>query len=423
MSLASLSNRSEPRSSATTENLGTLEGIQEFFWATEPTKSRLALVIAEVVGPSTPDDWKNALGKVRQRYPILAASIAKTPGARPHFEPSLLESIPLRVTRYEDDLSIDQLMAEELAISFGRGEGALARVVLCHGPERSLIVFVGHHAACDGLTIVNMVQDLIAATVGESLGPVVPIRSTTGELLGLPGPPPYSSLLGRTPATECPALDFPFPTVSSQRVEADTVAKVVLRARQEKTTVHGALVAAFITAGQHSFIPWRTEPVVCLSPIDLRPLLKLEQAAGVLTTIHPTIAMPTDRPEFWDFARTVSTAMPGSRTIEAARGGTLAVREVVSHEPDPYDPATVDRRGFFNHHLMVSNYGAGEYRTDFGSLKLAALYPSHISGGTPDTQTISAITVAGALHVTHASRAPIPSFLKDSLTLLLASCD
>jgi hypothetical protein len=77
----------------------------------------------------------------------------------------------------------------------------------------------------------------------------------------------------------------------------------------------------------------------------------------------------------------------------------------------------------FNHHLMVSNYGAGEYRTDFGSLKLAALYPSHISGGTPSTQTISAITIAGALHVTHASRAPIPSFLKDSLALLLASCD
>jgi hypothetical protein len=423
MSLASLSNLSESRSSATTENLGTLEGIQEFFWATEPTKSRLALVIAEVVGPSTPGDWRNALGRVRQRYPILAARIAKTPGARPHLEPSPLESIPLKVVPYRKDLNIDQLMAEELAVSFGRGDGALARVVLFHGTERSLIIFVGHHAACDGLTIVNMLQDLIAAAAGESLGPVVPILRTTGELLGLPEPPPYSALLPTRPATECPALNFPSPVVSSQSLEADALAKLVLRARQEKTTVHGALVAAFISAGKLSFSPWGAEPVVCLSPIDLRPLLELKQAAGVLTTIHPTIGLPGDRPAFWDFARSVSTAMPGSRTIEAARGGTLAVREVVSQEPDPYDPATIDPRGFFNHHLMVSNYGAGDYRTDFGSLKLVALYPAHISGGTPNTQTISAITVAGVLHLTHASRAPIESFLKVSLKLLLASCD
>lgn len=423
MSLASLSNLSESHSGATSVNLGTLEGIQEFFWATEPTKSRLALVVAEVVGPSIPEDWENALKKLRQRHPILAARISKTPGVRPHFVPSLLGSIPFRVEPYREDLSIDQLMAEELAISFDRGEAALARVVLFHGPERSLIVFVGHHAACDGLTLVNMVQDLISAAAGESLGTVVPILPTTGELLGLPEPPPYSSFLGKSAATERPVLGFPFPVVSSQRLEPDTLAKVILRARQEKTTVHGALVAAFVSAGKASFAPWRTEPVACLSPIDLRPLLKLGPAAGVLTTIHPTIAMPSDNPQFWDFARMVSGAMPGSRTIEAARGGTLAVREVVSQEPDPYDPATVDPRGFFNHHLMVSNYGAGEYRTDFGSLKLAALYPSHISGGTPDTQTISAITIAGVLYVTHASRAPIQSFLRDSLTLLIASCD
>jgi hypothetical protein len=419
MSLASLS---ETHSSAVDRNLGTLEGIQEFFWASEPTKSRLALVIAEVVGPSTTEDWKIALGKVQQRYPILSTRIAKVPGARPYFELSPTASIPLRIVSYKENLSIDALMAQELAISFDRGEQSLARVTVFHAPEKSLISFVGHHAACDGLTIVNMVQDLISAAAGELLGPVVPILPTTGELLGLPEPPPYSVLLPTKPATERPDLGFPAPVVSSQRLEADVLARVVARARQEKATVHGALVAAFISAGKLAFEPWTMNPVVCLSPIDLRPLLELDHGAGVVTTIHPTIVMPDDCPLFWDFARTVSSAMPGSRTIDAARGGTLAVREVVSQEPDPYDPATVDPRGFFNHNLMVSNYGAGAYRIAFGSLKLAALYPCHISGGTPSTQTISAITIAGSLHVSHASRAPIEAFLKDSLGLLVSSC-
>ena len=414
---------SESRPSNVPMRLGTLEGIQEFFWASEPTKSRLALVLAEVVGPATVEDWQNALRKVQERYPLLSARIGKVQGRRPYFELVRASSLTLQVAPYAENFNIDEVMSQQLAVSFGRGDGPLARVILFHSPSRSQVVLAAHHAACDGLTIVNMMQDLIAAAAGETLGTELPTLPTVGELLGLGQPPPYSALLPTPVATACPVLDFPAPAVSSQRVEADLMAKIVDRVRKERATVHGALVAAFITAGRRCCERWRTKPVVCLSPVDLRPLLELRQAAGVLTTIHPTIAMPGDLPLFWDFARRVSSEIPGSRTIEAAHGGTVAVREVVSRESDPYDPTTVDPLGFFNHDLMVSNYGASGYRTDFGSLKLTALYPSHISGGSPSTQTISAITIAGTLHVTHASRAPIQFFLRDALDLLFSFCD
>ena len=39
--------------------------------------------------------------------------------------------------------------------------------------------------------------------------------------------------------------------------------------------MHGALIAAFFLAGRRSSQRWHTAPVVCFSPIDLRPMLSL----------------------------------------------------------------------------------------------------------------------------------------------------
>jgi hypothetical protein len=140
-------------------------------------------------------------------------------------------------------------------------------------------------------------------------------------------------------------------------------------------------------------------------------MLKLDDAAGVLTTIHPTIVMPTDVLNFWDFARAVTKSIHSKISVDTARHGVIATRAVVGREADPYDPGTIDPDGFFNHDMMITNYGVGKVRSQYGHLKLTALYPSHFSGSTPQTQTLSAITVNGALHLNHASRQPLPSFL------------
>ncbi len=56
-------------------------------------------------------------------------------------------------------------------------------------------------------------------------------------------------------------------------------------------------------------------------------------------------------------------------------------------------------------------------RTSFGRLKLKALYPAVLSGDI-DTQAISVITLNGALHITHASRKPLPSLVEDACEIL-----
>jgi hypothetical protein len=393
------------------EKLGVLEGIQEFFWATEPTRSRLALILAEIEGRSTVDDWRRAVKQIRQRYPLLCAGIRKSPGERPYLESLPDTDIPLRVVPYEEGVSVDALMARELANSFGRGEGPLARVALHHSSDRTIIILVVHHAAYDGLTNVNIVHDLIAAAAGEAVGEALPVHPTTGELLGLPAPSSYTERLSDSAAVRCPRLDLPTLKVTSGRIEADRVRVLLERARKENTSVHGVLVATAILAAKRQSNAWQTQPLICLSPVDLRPMLNLDNAAGVLTTIHPTIVMPTDAPDFWDFARAVTRSIRTTISVDTARRGVIATRAVVDRETDPYDLSTVDRDGFFNHDMMITNYGVGKVRSQYGHLELIALYPSHFSGSAPQTQTLSAITVNGALHLNHASRQPLPSFL------------
>lgn len=158
--------------------------------------------------------------------------------------------------------------------------------------------------------------------------------------------------------------------------------------------------------------------MVCFSPIDLRPMLSLSGAAGVLISVHPSVMQPSDNLPFWEFARVLKQGMRLSQTKEITALGLNAVREVVQREGDPDDLNTIDAKGFFNHDLMISNYGHPGVRTSFGLLTLKALYPSVITGDI-NTQSISVLTVAGKLHITHISRQPFPSLVEDACAILL----
>jgi hypothetical protein len=70
---------------------------------------------------------------------------------------------------------------------------------------------------------------------------------------------------------------------------------------------------------------------------------------------------------------------------------------------------------------MISNYGDPGVRTSSGHLTLEALYPSVITGNV-DTQSISALTVDGTLHITHISRRPILSLVANACDILMDAC-
>jgi hypothetical protein len=316
----------------------------------------------------------------------------------------------------------DTIIANELVASFGYGDDLLARVTLFHSADRSDILLSAHHAATDGRTNVRIMQDLIAAVSGEPLAKPLPFLPAIGEFFGLGEPAPYTEV---SPAKAPPAqfrFSLPLPIVRRRLLRSDMLSAVRATARSESTTVQGALVAAFFLAGRRASRRWRTAPVLCFSPVDLRPMLNLPEAAGAVISVLPSLMQPSDNPSFWEFARKLKQGMRAAHTKESIASGLNAVRGVVQAEGDPDDLTTIDTQGFYSHDLMVSNYGDTGVRTRFGDLTLRALYPSVITGSI-DTQSISTVTVDGTLHMTHISRQPFPSLMDDACAILRDACN
>lgn len=71
----------------------------------------------------------------------------------------------------------------------------------------------------------------------------------------------------------------------------------------EGTTVQGALVAAFVLAGRQASERWRTAPVTCFSPANLRTMLNLGDAPGLAVGTLRSVIQPPDALPFWEFAR------------------------------------------------------------------------------------------------------------------------
>jgi hypothetical protein len=68
------------------------------------------------------------------------------------------------------------------------------------------------------------------------------------------------------------------PTVKGLRLSQGLTSSIRDRARQEGTTVHGALCAALVLASREVFAMWRETP---LRIIDARPLLDAGESCGV----------------------------------------------------------------------------------------------------------------------------------------------
>lgn len=76
----------------------------------------------------------------------------------------------------------------------------------------------------------------------------------------------------------------------------------------------------------------------------------------------------------------------------------------------------------FNHHIMVTNLVRVRYKTDFGPLKLEALYGPMVRSGKGMEQTIGALTTNGSLGLTNTSDTPIPGLLDEIERILEKAC-
>jgi hypothetical protein len=269
-----------------------------------------------------------------------------TTGARP---------IPVRVVPRKGPDTWHEVAEEELNRPFAAGENPLWQAVLVRGDgddEEAELLLRVHHVLADAtsaaLCVREILADAAALLAGGPLPKVesLPLRPALSELIPVGGPRMLTymnSFLWRHLATKlrrprklrCDDIAVPGHRRSRflhYRLSGEGTGALLLRCKQEKTTVHGALGAALLLAlaadldqGPALTVPpprpsEKKEPegycLGCFSAVSLRDRLRvpLDGQVGLFasqaTTIHTMHSGgPAKERDLWDLAREFRTRL------------------------------------------------------------------------------------------------------------------
>ncbi len=226
-----------------------LGAFEELFWLFDQHRPFHFTMAAEIEGHTTIADWCRAFDSLQKRHPFFSVYIEKNGSGVPNFRRHTSAAIPLRVIQGANVTKRWELEVElELSIPFNAGEAPLLRAALLHEEDRAVCIFVIHHSISDGRSISFVIRDLLQALSGKPLA-ALPVLPPLEDILGVTSSdfvPPETP--ARSP-TEKPLVyvdkEKTRPRVKSLALSPKLTNKLRDRPREEGTTVHGALCAAF----------------------------------------------------------------------------------------------------------------------------------------------------------------------------------
>ena len=406
-----------------------LGSFEHLLWLLDQASPRHFSLAAQIEGPTTVGDWRVALDRVQRRHPFFSVCIEKDKNSNPQFRHAPDKPIPLRVVRVGRSQPdwLTQLQ-REVATPFDPELAPLVRAVLMHQPHRATLILTAHHSIADGLSLTFAIRDTLLALSGN---PIVPLLVT----------PSIESMLD---SADCIPIDLAprsegngieetrpsvfhsqhglMPSIRGLSLGAELTVKLRKRARQEETTVHGALCAALVLAGRQAIGEWEDKPVRVLSPIDIRKLLGVGEHCGLFISAASVSFNPSGETAFWELARFAKRQLPGAQIGDGVTSAIHAIQQAVSNGLGVKAAMQLAAHGFA-YEAMVSNLGNLRYETSFGEVKLKALWGPAIGGSFEGGRTIGVVTVNETLHLLHTSYAPVPFLLERVEKVLLAACE
>jgi NRPS condensation-like uncharacterized protein len=397
----------------------TLGAFEKTFWLLDQIDSKDFVLAGEIEGRESVQAWQQAINKVQLRHPNLSVKIVLDQFSRPVLEHVEDMPIPLRVVNADESYRWEQEVEKELATRFNTAEGPLLRAVLVQKPTTAILVLAGHHAISDGTSISYLFRDILTAVTGNQLQPMNP-QPSNDETLGLPADVAIAG------SDKVSSIDNNFksvaPKVFSIRLSQEATSKIIERAREEKTTVHGAICAAVLLSARKMRSEWADRKIEMISPICARRPLQLDDNYGLNITTHAVYFEGEQRFPFWDIARMAKAGLAGTETEEHVRNYINFFRDITFNSADLQKMIDILKNAF-NHEIMVTNLGRVKYDTNFGKLKLKAVYGPMVRSGKGNEQTIGAISSNGSLCLTNTSDNPINGLLEAMEEILTKACE
>jgi hypothetical protein len=424
-----LQNASRMPANRSKKEVRALGAKEHLFWLMNQKHPVHLTVTAEVKGFTKVQSWRDALDAVQRRHPVLSTSINRNEDGQPALFQVQAAPIPLRVVDGSVQGCWELEVDREMAVPFTPGQAPLIRSVLIHKPQSAVLIMIAHHAIADGMALVFLIRDLLQVLSGGQIE-ALSFSSAAEELLSkLPKGEEIvqaeASQAGAPPAE--PALyrqrNSLGPRVNARKLDEDLSATLKERARREGTTVHGALCAALVLAGRKTSSTWRKQTVRVMTPINARAPLGAGEACGVYLAGGSIVPFqPGASRAFWELARFAKKEISPSQTFQALSTSSRRLQAIMTKDMGVETAAQI-AAGAFARDLMVSNLGQMPYESQFGKLKLEAIWGPTALQGLDGEQNVGIATTNGAIRLLHASYSLIPYLLENTELILRAACE
>ena len=398
-----------------------LSPLEHLVWLIDQGVHQNFVMVARVSGVLTELVLRQALNIIQQRHPSLRSKIKG--GRVPEFLLDDVPPIPLRIVKRNSDLHWVEEVEKEMCEPLPWSEGPLIRVIhLVSGESnRSELLVTFCHVTADATSGVTFVEDLLTISDKLSKGMEIDLGS---PLQFLPAP---DNLLREDLEFRAPELSTPSPQsvelpgdvdvppdkrvtrVIQKILSPDETKELVRRCREEKTSVHGALCAAFMQAMveqmrlKNAVLSEGPYMMSCVTPVNMRHHFSISVDKHIGDFISQAIHYQfiDDTGSLWDDAREVREALTkeinAGGDIQAIRGcsGYLAK---FSH---PIDPIPFMRELFESSApVAATNLGRLDIPEQFGDIILEELhFTVSINADAKSGFAISVTTFRGRLTI------------------------
>ena len=401
---------------------------EHMFWLMDQKHPVHLTVTVEVKGITKVQSWRDALDAVQKRHPILSTSIKRNEEGQPALYQIDAAPIPLRVVDGSAQERWELELDREMALPFTPEQAPLIRSVPIHKPQSAVLIMVAHHSIADGMALVFLIRDLLQVLSGGQIE-ALSFSSTAEELLSKL---PKGEKIAQAEASQAgapqaePALyregNGLTPRVTARKLDENLTAALKERARREGTTVQGALCAALVLAGRKTSGTWRNQSIRVISPINVRTPLGAGEACGLYLVGGMVPFQPGDSRAFWELARFAKKELSPYQTIQSLSTSSHGLEAIMTKDMDVETAAQISA-GAFARDLMVSNLGQMPYESEFGKLKLEAVWGPTALQGLDGEQNVGIATTNGAIRLLHASYSLIPYLLENTELILRAACE
>ncbi len=384
-------------------------------WLTAQADPINFALTARVRGAFTAEQLRQALDKVRRRYPSSAVRVTQKPTGAAYL--SYVDTpYPIHVIERAHAEQWTDEVVKALQRPFDLQNEPPLRFIWLRGETVSEIVFLCHHAFADGLSVTYLLRDLLTC-LGDPTADLVPQSPspTLDELL-----PDFrgkrrvrwQAWLKATLLRLLMALGGQKETENAERapepayhmlhwtLTAEQTAALVARSRAEGTTVHAALSTAFLRAfGEFHGDTWHR---TIQSPINLRN--RLTQPVGETYGLYiGLVDFPVDCAPargFWEVAREIKEGFI-RETADKPIFTFLTSTKVLLEQLTPVLTPEMLSDSFMDvtYDLSISNLGRLDLPRRDGAVQLEALYGPAVLGD-PEEIVLGVVTVENRMHFT-----------------------